>query len=58
MASPFVDEVLGKYQFEALCNANGIESADVSKAQGKRVALEVGIGRPLDGTIMPGTVED
>jgi hypothetical protein len=53
LASPFVDEVIGKQQFEALCKANGIEGADVSKARGKRVKLEVGERRPLDGTIMP-----
>jgi hypothetical protein len=58
LASPFVDEVIGKYQFEALCKANGIESADVSKARGKRVKLEVGTSHPLNGAIMPGTVED
>ncbi|GKS84256.1 hypothetical protein AVMA1855_08910 [Acidovorax sp. SUPP1855] len=58
LASPLVDEVIGKYQFEALCRANGIESANVSKAQGKRVRLDVGIKRPLYGMIMPGTVED
>ena len=39
IAAPFVDEVIGKYQFEALCKANGIESADVSKAKGKRVRI-------------------
>lgn len=58
LASPFVDEVIGKQQFEALCKANGIESADVSKARGKRVKLELGEERPLAGTIMPGTTRD
>jgi hypothetical protein len=52
LVSPFVDEVIGKSQFEALCKANGIESADVSKARGKRVKLEIGERHPLDGTIM------
>lgn len=33
------DEMVGMYQFNALCKANGIESADVSKARGKRVAM-------------------
>lgn len=58
LASPFVDEVIGKYQFEALCKANGIEGADVSKALGKRVKLDVGERYPLDGTIMPINVSD
>jgi hypothetical protein len=58
LVSPFVDEVIGKYQFEALCKANGIEGADVSKARGKRVRLEVGASHPLNGTIMPGAVKD
>ena len=40
LASPFVDEVIGMYQFESLCKANGIEGADVSKARGKRVRGE------------------
>lgn len=53
LGSPFIDEVIGKYQFEALCKANGIESADVSKARGKRVRLEVGVRTLLAGTIMP-----
>ena len=39
LTAPFVDEVIGMYQFEALCKANGIESADVSKARGKRVRI-------------------
>jgi len=58
LAAPFVDEVIGKYQFEALCKANGIERADVSKAQGKRVRLEVGEPLPLYGTIMPGVIKE
>jgi hypothetical protein len=58
LASPFVDEVIGKYQFEALCRANGIESADVSRARGKRVKLELGARTLLGGTIMPIKVED
>lgn len=39
ISAPFVDEVIGKYQFEALCKANGIESADVSRARGRRVRI-------------------
>jgi hypothetical protein len=39
---PFIDEIIGKFQFEALCRANGIESADVSRARGKKVKLEIG----------------
>lgn len=58
LASPFVDEVIGKYQFEALCKANGIEGADVSKVRGKRVKLEVGARNSVDGTIMPIKTED
>lgn len=58
IAAPFVDEVIGKYQFEALCKANGIESADVSQAKGKTVRLEVNASQPLNGTILPGTVEE
>jgi hypothetical protein len=58
LASPFVDELIGKNQFEALCKANGIESADVSKARGKRVKLEIGASQPLVSTIMPGRLEE
>ena len=58
LASPFVDEVIGKYQFEALCKANGIESADVSKARGKRVVGEYVDRRPLGGLIMPMNVSN
>lgn len=50
---PFADEVIGKYQFEALCKAKGIESADVSKARGKKVKVEYGERRLLGGTTMP-----
>lgn len=53
LSLPFVDEVIGKYQFEALCKANGIESVDVSKARGKRVKLESGESKSIDGFIMP-----
>ena len=55
---PFVDEVIGKYQFEALCKANGIENANVSKARGKRVKLEYLERGFLDGTVMPIKVDD
>jgi len=47
------DEMVGMYQFNALCKANGIESADVSKAQGKRVTVESGERTPLTGTVLP-----
>ena len=50
---PFVDEVIGKRQFEALCKANGIESADVSKARGKRVKVEYVGHKVPPGTILP-----
>jgi hypothetical protein len=57
-ASPFVDELIGWYQFNALCKANGIESADISKATGRHVRLEVGKRNSLKGLITPGAVED
>ena len=47
------DEIIGKYQFEALCRANGIESADVSKARGKTVKREVGEPRSSKWTAVP-----
>lgn len=53
IASPFVDEVIGMYQFNALCKANGIESADVSKARGKRVIASYGERRLIEGVIIP-----
>lgn len=55
---PFVDEVIGMYQFNALCKANGIESADVSKARGRSVRIEVGVRSFLQGPVMPIQVED
>lgn len=58
LSLPFVDEVIGKYQFEALCKANGIESADVSKARGKRVKVEYGERKFVEGTIMPIQMDD
>lgn len=58
LASPFVDEVIGKYQFESLCKANGIESADVSKAVGKKVKVEYGELIDLKGKIMPMKVQN
>lgn len=57
-AAPFVDEVIGKYQFEALCKANGIEGADVSKARGRQVKVEYGERYFVDNTIMPIKVSD
>ena len=53
IALPFVDEVVGKYQFESLCTANGIESADVTKAKGKKVKVEYGERQLVHGTILP-----
>lgn len=58
LSLPFVDEVIGKYQFEALCKANGIEGVDVSKARGKSVKVEYGERTLLAGTIMPIKVDD
>ena len=53
LATPFVDEVIGMYQFKTLCKINGIEGADVSKARGKQVRKESGERLPLGGVIMP-----
>ena len=53
LSSPFVDEIIGKYQFEALCKANGMESTDVSKARGKKVKAKYEGERRVTGTIMP-----
>lgn len=50
---PFVDELIGKRQFQALCRTHGIESADVSKARGKTVKVSYGERRPIPGTILP-----
>lgn len=57
LVSPFVDEVIGKHQFEALCKANGIEGADVSKARGKRVRSEYASAGLVRGTIIPISVD-
>lgn len=53
LSSPFLDEVIGKYQFEKLCKTNGIESADVSKAHGRKVKVEYGDRVPVRETILP-----
>lgn len=53
-----IDEIVGKYQFQALCKANGIESADVSKARGKNVRLEISENTKLQGLMTPGIVDD
>lgn len=53
IAAPFVDEVIGRHQFEALCKANGIESADISKARGRQVKVEYGERQLIGRTIMP-----
>lgn len=58
LVSPFVDEVIGMYQFGALCKANGIESADISKARGKRVIAQHGERYYVNGPIMPIKVSD
>lgn len=52
------DEIIGKYQYEALCKANGIENADVSKARGKRVKLEVTDLEALVNTAVPAVSEE
>lgn len=53
IAAPFVDELIGKYQFEALCKANGIESVDVSTAKGKRVKVNYSERHPVHGVFVP-----
>lgn len=57
LVSPFFDEVIGKYQFESLCKATGIESVDISRAKGKNVKLEIGVEHSLGGTAVPIRVE-
>ena len=53
IAVPFADEVVGKYQFDSLCRSNGIESADLSRARGKRVKVEHLYRLRLNTTILP-----
>lgn len=48
-----IDEIIGKYQFEALCKANGVESANISAAAGMRVKVKYGGRMLIDGTVMP-----
>jgi hypothetical protein len=52
-ALPFVDEVIGRRQFESLCRVNGIESVDLSKARGKKVRVNYGERTALSGTALP-----
>lgn len=53
LTAPFVDEVIGMYQFNAQCNANGIESADVSMARGRRVIFVSDERMNVRGTLIP-----
>jgi hypothetical protein len=48
-----LDEIIGKYQFEALCKANGIESIDVSSAKGMRVKIKYGPRSYINGISIP-----
>lgn len=52
-ALPVVDEIVGRFQFERLCRINGIESADLSKAEGKKVNVEYGERALVEGTVLP-----
>jgi hypothetical protein len=53
ISAPFVDEALGKHQFESLCRANGVEGADLSKAKGRRVKVEYSGRVTAEGTVLP-----
>lgn len=53
LSVPFVDEIIGKHEFETLCKENGIESVDVSKARGKSVKVEYEERELLTDTVMP-----
>lgn len=53
LSLPFVDELIGKLQYDALCKANGVESADVSRARGKKVKVKYGERTAVKGTIVP-----
>lgn len=50
---PVVDEIVGRFQFERLCRVNGIDSADLSNAEGKKVNVEYGERSPVGGTALP-----
>lgn len=51
--APVADEFVGKYQFESLCKSNGIESADITKAIGKKVKVKYGERSFVEKTILP-----
>ena len=47
------DEIIGKYQFEALCKTCGVESMDLSAAKGKHVKVEYGERNFVKWTAVP-----
>lgn len=49
----FIDEIIGKYQFKALCKNNGIEGVDVSKIRNKTVDRKSGPRNYISGQIIP-----
>ena len=53
LASPFIDELVGRPQFEALCKSNGVQTADISKARAKRVNVKYGARQPVHGGWVP-----
>jgi hypothetical protein len=53
LSAPFIDEAIAARQFGTLCRANGIESADVSRARGKSVKVEYGERSSVPGALVP-----
>ncbi len=55
---PIADELIAKYQFAALCKANGIRSVDLSKARGKRVYQAATNERVFNAALLPASEYD
>lgn len=51
----FADEIIGKHQFEKLCETNGVQSVNFSAAPGDRVKIHDSFKnwRKVSGTILP-----
>lgn len=53
IVAPFIDEVIARHQFEALCRRDGVQSADLSRAAGKKVRVEYGPRVDVEGVATP-----
>lgn len=52
LAAPLADEIIGGFQFRALCRAEAVMKVDEKKAAGKKLKLKLSDGKTVSNTLV------